>query len=366
MKRLLLLAGLSLVALGAAAQVREPDLVATAQLFAEPAAAGAAASPAGVVSFKAYGAGPTRRYYVLRGAREGSLVAVFDADGRRVAQAPALGAATTGQKDAALNYAVDFDVDADGRIIVADRGAHAVKVYDAGGVLLHALPLPTPISVLALPGGEIAVTNLRSEKLINVFALRPSVTGGPATWSLVREFGMPVEITDGETARELNRAVNLGRLTRDAAANLYYVFTYLPEPTVRKYDRFGYLALEIALTSPEFQPAAQSLRGAIERLRQRRFTLGGQTGPPLRQSVEGGGVDPESQELWVALGTQLLHFDRDGNRRGSYRTYTAEGQRVEASSIVVEPTRLLLSSATLGVFEFPRPDKPRPPARPAN
>src|SRR2546427_2010145 len=77
----------------------------------------------------------------------------------------------------------------------------------------------------------------------------------------------------------------------------------------------------------------------------------------LFRSVTAVGVDPVTQEIWVALGGLLLHFDRAGDRRSSYRTFTAEGARLEATAILVEPDRLLLAADPLGIYEFPRPDK---------
>ena len=49
------------------------------------------------------------------------------------------------------------------------------------------------------------------------------------------------------------------------SGNTYFAFDYLPEPTVRKFDHAGYLAMEISLTTLEFQPAAQAARKAIAR-----------------------------------------------------------------------------------------------------
>jgi hypothetical protein len=328
-------------------------------------AAGVASAPAqvGVTALVARGAGDARRYFLLRSSREGHRVAIYSADGQRQAEAPAPkatapSAAAAAAREAQLLFPGDFDVDEAGRIIVADRAANAVKVYSPAGALTASIPVTAPLSVTAMPENEIAVTSQRADKLVQVYALRPGVAGSAPTWRLVREFGDPAEITDTETARELNRVVNIGRLGRDPAGNVYYAFSYLPEPTVRKYDRFGYLALEVALTTPDFAGSAQSVRGAIERLRQSRYQIGAAPQLPLKRTVDALGVDPETQEMWVALGTLLLHFDAEGARKRAYRTYTAEGLRVEPTAIVVEPDRLLISSATLGVFEFPRPDKP--------
>jgi hypothetical protein len=357
----------------------------------------------GIASLRTRSVDAEQRYYTLLATRENTAVIVFSAEGIRLAQIPAtpfitatatvstrttpppVQAAPTAAaparatapeaaalllmppaqaRDAKLVFASDFDVDADGRIYIADRGADAIKIYDSTGALLSMIPVQAPVSVAVLPGGEIAVSNLLSEKLVTVFALRANPVGGASTWKVVREFGDPADITSDEAARELNRFVNIGRLTADAEGNLYYTFFYLPEPTVRKYDRWGYLISEVALSTPEFQPSAQSQRRAIDRLRQSRFTIGGSGGPILRQSVTALGVDPQNHDVWVAMGTQLLHFDKDGSRRGTYRTYAPDSQRVEASAILVEPDRLILSSDALGAFEFPRPDKHAPAPRP--
>jgi len=412
--RLTVIFALALLFLGASyAQnsIFEKDLLASGAVFVElrmaapvtPQKASAdgtsapAARPAayGVAAMRVRGTGAEQRYYTLLAPRDSASVVVFTAEGARLAQIPATpyvtaiappsraasapaatpagaGAARPASpapprpapsmppalvKDAKLEFASDFDVDADGRVIIADRGAGAVKIYDSQGALLSVIPVPSPISVAALPEGEIAVTNWRTEKLVQVYALRASPIGGASQWKIVREFGEPADITSDDSAKELNRYVNIGRLSADQQGNLYYAFNYLPEPTVRKYDRWGFLITEFALTTPEFQPGAQSARRAIERLRQQRISFGVSNLPILHQSVTAVGVDPATQELWVAMGTQLLHFDKEGMRRGAYRTYTPDSFRVEASAILVEPARLLISSDVVGAFAFPRPDK---------
>jgi hypothetical protein len=122
---------------------------------------------------------------------------------------------------------------------------------------------------------------------------------------------------------------------------------------VRKYDRIGYAALEIQLTTLEFQPVAQAMRREIQRQEH-----GG--APNFKPILTAVAVDPATQEIWIAMGDLLLHFDRDGNRMGAYRTYTPEGARVDTSVILVEPERLLLAADPLGIYDFARPDKSRP------
>ncbi len=278
---------------------------------------------------------------------------LYDAAGKRVGPiAPA------GSPAAALVYGDDLDVDAAGRLYVADRGANAVKVFNPDGSLALAIPITAPTSVAVLSEGEIAVASLNSTRLVSVFAgpgKGPADTGkaarnGVAPGKVVREFGDPTEIAERS---ELNRFLNVGRLAADPAGHIYYAFSYLPEPTVRKYDRNGYAAFELALTALEFQPTAQAARREIAKQER-----GGT--PTLKPIVTAVGVDPATQEIWVALGGLLLHFDREGNRLSTYRTLTPEGARLEATSILVESDRLLLGSDPLGIYDFPRPDKTNP------
>lgn len=297
------------------------------------------------------------RYYVL--TAPGAAVLIYNVEGQRMGQVPAAAsAAAPAAKAASLVYGDDLDVDASGRVYVADRGANAVKVFNRDGTLALSIPIASPTSVAVLTDGELAVASMKSAHLVTVFAIpgkEPAKIGDPsrkpagsaAPGVVVREFGDPTEIAE---RHELNRFVNIGRLASDAAGHIYYAFAYLPEPTVRKYDSYGYAAFEMELTALEFQPAAEAARREIARQER-----GG--APSLKPVITAVGVDPATQEIWVALGGLLLHFDREGSRRATYRTFTPEGARLEASAILVEPDRLLLAADPLGIYEFPRPGR---------
>jgi len=197
-----------------------------------------------------------------------------------------------------------------------------------------------PVSVVFLPGDEFAVTSPEAEHLVTAFDL---------AGKLVRDYGDREEIADRS---DVNTQVNFGHLIADEAGNNYFSFDYLPEPTVRKFDRVGYLAMEIALKTLEFEPAAQAARKAIARSEDTENSI-----PALHRIISAVGVDPQTQELWIAVGTLLMRFDKDGQRLASFRTYLPSGARLEASQIVVEPDRLLMGADPQGVYEFPKPQK---------
>jgi hypothetical protein len=281
--------------------------------------------------FRAIHRGPNGNYYIL--TAPSAAVQIYDGAGKRVGQIPA----ETAAKGASLVYGESFDVDREGDLAVSDRGTNAVKVFTAKGALATTIPVSGPASIALLPGGEIAIANPNTPRLITVYDF---------AGRQVREYGDREEI--GEDA-DVNNKVNIGRLEADETGNTYFAFDYLPEPTARKFDRVGYLTMEISLKTLEFQPAAQSARRAI--FRSERGT------PAFHRIITALGVDPQTQEVWVAIGTLLMQFDKDGQRLASFRTYMPGGARIEASTILVERDRLLIGADPQGIYQFPHPAK---------
>jgi hypothetical protein len=282
------------------------------------------------------------RLYVLASPSPGLLV--FDAQGKQVLSINEVSVASSGagQGHALITFGEDCDGAPEGTIYVADRGANLIQVFSAEGTPIRSIPVKNPISVAALPEGEVAVGTLREPHLVIVF---------DKNGRDVREFGDPEPLAERE---ELNRYLNIGQLATDALGHLYYAFAYLPEPTVRQYDRVGYAGQDFQYTAIEAMPAAQAARKEIERQERR----GDQ--PSLKRIITAVGVDRATGEVWIALYNTLLHFDKEGNRRASYKIYTPQGARLEASTILVEKDRLIIGSDPLGIYEFARPDKKNP------
>ena len=280
--------------------------------------------------------GQDGKYYLL--ASPGVGIAVFDATGKqlKVIGAPAA-ADKAGRSPVA--FGEDCDVDAQGNLYVADRAYNLVSVFSSDGQLIRSIPFNSPISVAALPEGEVAVTSPRSLHLVTVFA---------SNGRLAREFGDAEAISQRD---DLNRFVSIGRLKSDPQGSLYYGYTYMPEPLVRQYDRFGYAKQDFQFSSIDAFSEARAMRREIDRQEKRAEP------PSLLPILTAFGVDPESGEIWMALHNTLLHFDKEGNRRSEYQIYTKEGARIEANVLLVEENRLLIGSDPLGVYEFSRPDK---------
>gem|GEM_PF-703296 len=243
---------------------------------------------------------------------------------------------------ASIVYGQDMDVDAAGNVYVADRGANRVKVYTPDGRLSLSIAVEAPTSVVALEGGDIAVTSLKSHDLITVY---------DSHGRFVREFG---DLSDLAEHEEFNRFLNLGRLATDPASHIYYAFTYSPEPTVRKYDMFGYSKYQISLHTLDIYPGAQAERRNIARIDLQSMPQ------PLPKVIDAIGVDPRTQEVWIAMGDDLMKFDKSGTRVARYRTLMPDGEDLNASAILIERHRILLADNPHGIFSFARPDLPSP------
>jgi len=326
-----ILAGLCLLAslTGWAYAQDEGDLTAKKRLF-----------PGVGPGLRAVKCGADGNYYIL--SAPGSSASVFDAAGKLIKRIPVYedskGPSPQSPQLAAITFGEDLDVDAQGTVYVADRGANAIKIWDAKGNE-RVIRINGPISVAALPDGEVAVATVHEPHLVMVF---------DKNGRDVREFGDPEPISERP---EVNRFLNIGMLATDGGGHLYYAFPYLPEATVRQYDRNGYGGQDIQYTGVDAWPAAQATRKEIERQEKRGDA------PVFKRILTGVGVERASGEVWMALGDKLLHFDKEGNRRATYLIYTPEGARLEANTILIEQDRLIIGSDPLGIYEFERPDK---------
>jgi hypothetical protein len=294
-------------------------------------------SPEVGAGLRAVKIGPADHLYVL--ASQG--LQVFDAKEHKLltigSSAPAPATSSSKTAPAAPTFAEDFDVDASGQIYIADRAANLIAVYSPEGSRLHSFSVNAPLAVAALPDGEVAVATLRDPHLVTVF---------DKNGREIREFG---ELEDISDRADLNRYLNTGYLASDPRGDLFYAFIFVPEPTVRQFDRNGYATQTIQFTEIEAFASAQAARKEIERQERK----GKQ--PAFKSILTAVAVAPTG-EVWIALHNRLLRFDKDGNRKATYQLYTPDGTRLDANTILIQKDRILIGSDPLGIFEFERPD----------
>ena len=318
------------LALASAASEVDDQLLATRRVF-----------PSIGPGLRALRHGRDGKYYLLASPNVG--IAVFDSKEKQLTVLGAAPAspATDKAAHAPIAFGEDCDVDVQGNLYVADRGYNLVNVFSPAGALLRSMQFNSPTSLVALPEGEVAVTAPRGLHLVTVF--------GP-NGRVVREFGDAEQLSE---RNDLNRYVSIGRLASDPEGHIYYGYTYMPEPLVRQYDRFGFAKQDFQFTNIDAFSEARAARREIQRQEKRAEP------PSLQRILTAFGVDPVSGDVWIVLHNTLLHFDKDGNRRSEYQIYTKDGARIEATVLLVEEDRLLIGADPIGVYEFSRPDRKR-------
>jgi hypothetical protein len=180
----------------------------------------------------------TGRYFIL--AEPASVISVFDSAGERVDQFPnAKSHGTT------IRYAVGIDVDSRGRLFVVDRGDNSIKIFAPDGALVALVHVNAPTSVVALSDGQFAVTTLQSQRLVEIMDEKGKI---------IRTFGDPADHPDARTPSQ--PVMDRGRISGDPSGNIYFAFTSLSDPTLERFDRFGYSAYGTAISASEFVPSS--------------------------------------------------------------------------------------------------------------
>jgi len=177
------------------------------------------------------------RYFIL--AKPESLISIYDPQGNRISQIP-----NAKSNGATIRYAVDIDITPDGLLVVADRGANAILVFSPDGSFVSRTPVVAPTSVVALSGGQFAVTSLTSKRLVQILDQRGKV---------IRSFGNPI-VPEDQLGKEPEKESlqDLGRISGDSAGAIYFAFTSTPDPTFRMYDRYGYATYEASIPEHVF------------------------------------------------------------------------------------------------------------------
>jgi hypothetical protein len=297
------------------------DLLARGRVFPEVGA--------GVSVIKKDAAG---RYYIL--AAPAKSIAIYQADGKRVGQIP-----NQNSHGATIAYAQDFDIDATGAILIADRGANSVKIFAPDGTLESSFAFAMPLSIVALPDGSCAMKSLSS---------------GGSYFSIVSRQGKNLR-----TFRTPPSSPGNGPIFGDASGHIYLAFADTDAPTVRKYDAYGASDYEFSLSAADFETPAERRHGTKITIEQ------GAAPASTKAEIQTLATDPESEEVWVGIFDELVHIDPEGNRRAAYRTSTQEGTRIEPRAMLIEHNRILIADEELGIFDFPLPERlpsatPRP------
>lgn len=227
-------------------------------------------------------------YYIL--AEPATSIQIYDAAGKLLGQIP-----NTNSGGATIRYAVSIDLDSEDHLFVADRGANAIKIFASNGSLLATIPVTAPTSIVALSGGQFAVTQLQSKRLVRIM---------DESGATIRTFGDPADQPGGQPPSQSTPgpvpAMDRGRITGDSKGNIYFAFTSLPDPTLQRFDRFGYSAYDSVMPAADFGE------------------LGGRDGRDIEIGYTMAGVTgPDSVTAWTDLHSVRASVGRSMGRRGS-------------------------------------------------
>lgn len=186
------------------------------------------------------------RYYIL--AQPATTISIYDTAGNYAGRIP-----NANSRGTTIHYAVDIDVDSGGRVFVVDRGANAIKIFAGDGSAVATIPVNAPTSVVALSGGQFAVTSLLSKRLVQIM---------DETGKVIRTFGDPADVApapppdsagdaSGQPAAQAT-LVDRGRIVGDSAGGIYFAFSSLADPTFQLFDRYGYSAYEAVVPKEMF------------------------------------------------------------------------------------------------------------------
>jgi len=173
-----------------------------------------------------------------------------------------------------------------------DRGDNLVTELAPDGKLLRSIHVNGPVSVAALPEGEVAVSTLHGAHLVTVYGPNGKVV--PRVWG-AEEFS---------SRQEINWLLSEGRLGTDAQGRLLLrLYTFRPEPLVRQYDQAGYAGLDF-WSLPDWMPfrRRQAARKEIDKQEKK------QTPRNFLAILTAFGVDPVSGEVWMALPQHTAPF----------------------------------------------------------
>jgi hypothetical protein len=250
------------------------------------------------------------RYFIL--AEPASVISIFDATGKRLDQFP-----NANSHGATIRYAVAIDVDPRGRLFVVDRGDNAIKIFAPDGSLLATIHVTAPTSVVALSDGQFAVTTLQSKQLVQIMDEKGTT---------IRTFGDPADQSGGGASAQ--SVMDRGRIAGDRSGNIYFAFTSLPDPTLQRFDRFGYSAYGSVISANQFGPVA------------------GRTGHEIDVGYTMSGLyGPESVGAWTDLHSLTALSVGSRARRGPGAGASSSAANSSSSSF---PT----SSSTAGTTTF--------------
>lgn len=269
-------------------------------------------------------------FYILN-VKDSSIL-VYDRDFKFVRRVGGFG-----QGPGDLRQPVDFTIDRDSNLIVADTDNNRVQVFSAGGERTSGFAFEEPLSVDVLSTGEILVVGQDDQKLITVCS---------PVGAILRSIGGLVPTDAEKEFPRLHRYLNRGTILVDKGDNIYWAGCNLPSPRIRKYAPDGKLVQEFNPTGSQLDDvAARAQRQVRESIESRLVRA--------LATLQGIRLDETNGDIWVLPGApQLLVYDADGNFKHEIRVKTGSFPLGARDVLILNRDQFVISNLVLGCYRF--------------
>lgn len=199
---------------------------------------------------------------------------------------------------------VALAVGSEGNIYLADSVSSQIRVINPAGQPISAVPVLRPIALGILSSGNMVVASSVGFNLLHLHGPTSSKLG---SFGEMRSF-------DIKNDRQ-NRFLNRGKVAIGLSDTIYYVSTYAPIPTVRKFSPDGQLLAEFVVGGAAIDYQIDVANGF---LRQKQSSVVG--GFDIITSAT---VDPSTGHLWISMnGTSktgvVYEYDPSGVKLREY------------------------------------------------
>lgn len=199
---------------------------------------------------------------------------------------------------------VALAVGSESNIYLADSVSSQVRVMNPAGQLIRTVPVVQPLALGILGNGSIVVASSVGRDLVHLYGPNGSKLG---SFGDMRSFDIK--------NHQQNRFLNRGKIVIGPTDTIYYVSTYAPIPTVRKFSTSGQLLSEFVVGGAAID---YQVNVANNFLRQKQSNVVG--GFDIITSAT---VDPSTGHLWISMnGTSktgvVYEYDANGEKLREY------------------------------------------------
>lgn len=199
---------------------------------------------------------------------------------------------------------VALAVGSEGNIYLADSLSSQIQIMNPAGQPIGTVPVVRPIALGILSNGNMVVASSVGLDLLHLHGRTGSKLG---SFGEMRSFDI--------RNHQQNRFLNRGKIAIGPSDTIYYVSTYAPIPTVRKFSTNGQMLSEFVIGGAAID---YQVKKANDFLRQKQSDVVGGI-----DIITSANVDPSTGHLWISMnGTSktgvVYEYDPNGVKLREY------------------------------------------------